>query len=244
MERDFAGHKCWLSIISTKRAHNVERMQEQVGPATWYVTFRDFHDYRKAGTARTVAIHPGVARARNEALKDAFYEDLTCVQLSDDLRSCWFVDSKGDAQKIPATEAIENLLDHLDVSQFFLAGFPPTANKFFASSKETYDTFIVGDFIAVKPNHLQFDEKLKLKEDYGYSAAHIQIFGGTLRLNWVLADFEHRNNAGGAVDLRTREIERESMKRLMDTYPGWFRLNKKRSGTEVIMRVPRQRLEL
>jgi hypothetical protein len=64
-------------------------------------------------------------------------------------------------------------------------------------------TFIVGDCIAVKPTPLRFDERLALKEDYGFTAAHIEEYGGALRLNWILASFRHRTNPGGAVAIRT-----------------------------------------
>jgi hypothetical protein len=239
MERSFGEERCWLAVISTGRPRNVERIQEQVGEATWYVQEGDAETY---DVRSLVVCDAGVSVARNQALEDAFARGLTCVQLSDDLRGFRVVNDFGEVREVTAEEALGLLLDYLAMFPYHLAGFPPTDNTLFSTKSKTITTttFIVGDCIAVKPTPLRFDEELKLKEDYGYTAAHIEEYGGALRLNWIVASFDHRSNPGGAVNIRTPELERGAVGRLMEQYAGWFRLNESKEGTEILLRVPKR----
>lgn len=88
------------------------------------------------------------------------------------------------------------------------------------------------------PCDLFFDEKLRLKEDYDYTAQHIKKFGGVVRANGILATFAHRKNKGGVVAIRTAEIEQESILRLMQKHPGFFKENPRRAN-EILMKVPK-----
>ena len=45
---------------------------------------------------------------------------------------------------------------------------------------------------------VRFNTRLKVKEDYDFTMAHISAFGGVVRANHLLVKARHRTNAGGA----------------------------------------------
>ena len=119
----------------------------------------------------------------------------------------------------------------------------------------TTEHFIVGDFILVDtaagdsaptpPTPLTsepvtatdaagFDERMKLKEDYDFTAQHLHVHGGVCRLNRLFVKAEHYVNSGGAVAVRNGKLEKQMIKHLRTKWPGVF-LDQRRKN-EVILK--------
>lgn len=235
----------WISVISKGRPENVERMSQLVGHATWYVPEDEAMDYIKAGAPSVWGmIEPGLCVARNAALEDAFTYDLACVQLSDDLRRLEHIAWTPEVGygKHPSTfgNHLRTMEDALITYSAKFAGVAPTNNDFYYNPRLhiSQDTFVVGDFIMVKPSAPRFDEELKMKEDYDFTLQHIRHYGTVARCNSLLATFAHRVNKGGVVDTRTEDTEMDAIKHLKGKWGPWIKLNPKRPN-EVLLRLPR-----
>lgn len=233
----------WIGIISHNRPNNVPEMERLVGPCTWYVGAGEAETYKAAGAGQIVE-SGALCRSRNAILDDAYDRNLTAIQISDDLKRLQLVAADGKPITVEFNFAMEALLNQLKLTPFFLAGVAPTANAFYFNPKEevSHKKFIVGDLIAVAPSSLRFDENMTLKEDYDYTAQHIQVHGGAVRCNFILATFQHRTNKGGACDVRSAALEQEN---ILYLYRKWnngsqiFRPNGRRPN-EILMRWPKK----
>jgi hypothetical protein len=241
MIRDLGGQRVWLTCISAHRPDNVPKMRELIGEATWYVPESDVPEYRAQG-ADAVPDGGSLVAARNKALTDAFNLNVTCIQMSDDLKNIkrWSGEEGVKPIEIPVLEALGDLIGRLHATDLRLGGVAPTNNGFFTSkSTGGSNLFILGDLIAVRPCGLRFDPNLRLKEDFDFTAAHYQTFGGALRCDDLLPTFAHYTNKGGAVAYRSDTVESETIAYLMRKWPGWIVPNPRRKN-EVLMRMPRR----
>ena len=229
MIRDFKDRKAYVGIISHKRSANVRKMLPLVGEATWYVGKGEGEAYRSAGASRVIE-SGGLCRSRNAILEDAFSKDLPAFELSDDLSKIQFARSKKSVSAMSFEMAARYMLRASASSGAKLAGVAPTSNAFYFNPKKPVHgaAFIVGDLILAMPSDLRFDEKLRLKEDYDYTLQHLTRFGKVARCGAILAHFAHRSNKGGAVDYRTSELEKETIRQLSEKWPGVIRLNPRR----------------
>lgn len=219
--------------ISHKRPSNVEKIHALCGPVTWVVGQGEANDYFAAG-AQKVIEGGGLCESRNAALEDAFRAGQICIQISDDLRRLWWILDKKNKCALPFAEAIKEMEKAVVDFRAKLIGVAPTANAYFFNKEHHFNQFIVGDMIAVAPCDLRFDTNLKLKEDYDFTAQHLQKFGLVVRLNRIAPEFLHRTNPGGAVDFRTAEREQHAIAYLKNKWPGWFRDNHRRPN-EILM---------
>lgn len=221
-----------LGIISAKRPDNVKKTIKFLGGLehTWYVAKGDAESYKNAGAINVIESGK-LCESRNTILDDAFKDNKTCVELSDDLVSLKFAYSKIETKNIDTIHPfIEYMLGHLDNSNLKLAGINPTANAFYFNPLMPIKTthFIIGDFIVIKPTTLRFDEEFKTKEDYDYTLQHIELYGGVIRCDELLCKFNHYTNKGGVVDIRTPQVEQESINRLKNKWGNIIKNNPKR----------------
>lgn len=224
------------AIISARRPGNVPRYAE-LRNAHWYVAAGEGDAYRQAG-ATSVTEAGGLVAARNAALADAFAANQPCIQLSDDLAGITMVTPHGYTKlEVPIAVAAAALLSAAKQTKSRLAGCSPTGNAFYTHPERAIQPnhFIVGDFIAVLPTPLRFDDGFDLKEDYDYTAQHLAAYGRVARCDFVLPRFAHRTNKGGAVAYRTGEREEAAIRRLNEKWPGVFTLSTTRPN-EVRMR--------
>ena len=104
------------------------------------------------------------------------------------------------------------------------------------------DKFIVGDFMVIRHGSApRFDERMRLKEDYDFTAQHLDAYGSVCRMNRLYVRARHYTNAGGAVDVRTAPLEQTTIAYLRDKwarrgYPSLFRTHTTRAN-EVVMRL-------
>ena len=135
-------------------------------------------------------------------------------------------------------ECVSVIEQALDNTRTKLGGGNVAANAFYFDPFKPIKLhhFILGDFSVIKPTDLRFDTRFKLKEDYDYTLQHIQKYGGVARCDSIIAKFKHRVNKGGAVDIRTPEIEQESIRLLRKKWGRNIVDNPKRPN-EVLLRV-------
>lgn len=234
------GVDVWLSVISARRPQNVVPMTEKIGRATWYISPDDFEMYLDVPTCITADL----PHARNAALNDAFVRQLPCIQISDDLKEL-FVLQEGmpgrwaHCDRVSFATFVGLLWDSIGrVPNAHLAGVNPAANPFHCDVSNPIKTehFCLGDFFLATPSTPRFAHALRLKEDYDFTAKHIQTYGAVARNGRAIAVFSHRENKGGAVDYRTSRREQQSIAYLQERWgTDVFKENIKRPN-EVLMR--------
>jgi hypothetical protein len=146
---------------------------------------------------------------------------------------------KASVSTVSPVGAAQIVAAFMTLKKAHLGGSYPCMNAGFAMNQApvTTDHFIVGDFIVVdtrKPNVPRFDEHFSLKEDYDYTAQHLDQYGAVARVNRLLVKAQHRDNPGGAVADRTSKGEQGAIRRLHEKWPGVFSTNHRRPN-EVIM---------
>lgn len=238
MIRDFARGQAVVSIISTNRPDNVQKMQKLIGEqVVWLTKETDRAAYLAAG-ATNVVTGGDLCESRNRGIDLAHDRGVTSIQLSDDLSRIDKSISKTMTMSVSFDDAVDMMLDTLQQTGLKLAGVSPTANAFYTDVQKPikYEHFIVGDFIAVAPGtDLRFDHRMKLKEDYDYTLQHLHRYGGVARIDVLLPKFAHRTNAGGAVDFRTAEREQEAIAFLLSKWGDEIRPNPRREN-EILMK--------
>lgn len=225
----------FLCIISHKRADNVQKMQEKVGPATWIVGEGEAEAYASAGAAAVVE-GGRLCPSRNKALELAFALNAPCLQLSDDLGLLYQATHgpKGPfrlKKKLSVQDYVAIIQKRIKkFPQIRLAGVNPTSNEL--NVKQEFKTlgFIIGDFLYCLPCELRFDEALTLKEDYDFTLQHLKKFGGVLRNDDLIPSFKHYENAGGAVDFRNGTREQQNILYLRKKWGNLIKPHPKRSN--------------
>ena len=97
--------------------------------------------------------------------------------------------------------------------------------------------FVIGDFMVIDPTSKpRFDEKMSLKEDYDFTAAHLKEYGVVARSNRVFCIAKHYTNEGGAVADRTSSREQYNIAVLRHKWPGVFHQHATRGRNEVTMK--------
>jgi len=215
-------------------------MEREIGSATWYV--RDDADEvaYQGEDPGGVVVAGGITAARNRALKDAWSRGLACVQVSDDLEMMGkFTDpTKGKPrwEYCQFHVAVLSVRGRMAIHHAMLGGAAPTPNPLNFRRDESTHNFIVGDFIVVEPCEVMFDETFRLKEDYDYTLQHLARYGKVLRADTIAPRFTHRTNAGGAVDYRTKEREREAILKLLRKWGNNVQRHPRKPETEIVLR--------
>ena len=77
---------------------------------------------------------------------------------------------------------------------------------------------ISGSFMGFLDNHLRFDERIPLKEDYDYSIQNTNEFRKLLRINHTYMVKKDHGNLGGCAEMRTVIKEMEQLKLLQNKW--------------------------
>jgi len=226
-----------LAIISTKRPGNVPFMQKLCEPFVpyWFVNDGEGEEYASAGAKTVFECGNNICEARNYALERAFAVDLPSIQISDDLRSIkrvkFDVSGKRVAEFSSVAETASELINQLKRFNAFFGGVAINNNPLnYTGTDISTDKLIVNDFICMTPSLYRFDEALALKEDYDMCVAQLLAGNKIIRLNNILCDFPHRQNAGGANTYRNDSTEAEATRRLMAKWPKYIVPHKTRLG--------------
>lgn len=243
MLRKLGEHTVWMTVISAGRPQQVKPMTDLIGPASWYVPDTDRQAYKDASLQAQDSIRfekgsdKAVVPVRNDALLDAWRNDVPCIQLDDDLmrvmkvnepmrRSEWWADSPH------VLAVIGDAVQRLASSPYKLAGGAPTNNAYFTRKRTTDKGFIKSGFWVVEPCGLMLDELLKTKFDYDYTLQHVFRFGGVTRCDDLIFDFNQFTMAGGHSVDRTKDDKSREYNAIRYLEGKW--------GTEIIRRNPRR----
>lgn len=253
-------------VVSARRASKAEgvcdiwMVQTQFLEAgitpTWYVDEASLADYKAIGLNAVVG--GKLTEARNKALRDAYKMGKACVQVSDDISAWEYRDGKlatdrsFDALNEAHAEARRIIVSPVAAARFILAKMRGadapqpklggvymlgSCSRTFGSDEFSRHNFILGDFFVADKSPVRFDEEMRLKEDYDFTAAHIKAHGSVMRCNRMTLNVKHYANSGGACSNRDSKglEERRNIDILFRKWPGCFILNWKREN-EVIMR--------
>lgn len=246
----------YFAVVSHERPAAVIKMAEKLGcEATWYVdTKEEGKEYRKAG-AKQVSVSGLVGPtaevlAKNQALVDAWKLGCACVICADDLRRFSIATERMvPLNVLSAAVLLRGVLDA--TKDAYLAGGSSNSNPYMTIGLRTSnklppnknpklvstDGFILGDFTVVKPCGVYFSENLHVKHDYDYTLKHLAAFGKVVRCNFLLQDFPHKSNKGGANHKRPSGDEHDAAI-LLEKWKGMVRTNTKRGGWghEIVIR--------
>eukprot|EP00441_Pelagodinium_beii_P018005 CAMPEP_0197655014 /NCGR_PEP_ID=MMETSP1338-20131121/39196_1 /TAXON_ID=43686 ORGANISM="Pelagodinium beii, Strain RCC1491" /NCGR_SAMPLE_ID=MMETSP1338 /ASSEMBLY_ACC=CAM_ASM_000754 /LENGTH=584 /DNA_ID=CAMNT_0043230575 /DNA_START=57 /DNA_END=1811 /DNA_ORIENTATION=+ len=256
-------------IISARRATSPEGVRDifmvqsqliETGiQPTWYVDEASLKDYRALGLNAVVG--GKLCPSRNKALKDARKLKKICVQLSDDISAWEYRDGKqaetrdDDAANAAHAASRRIIASPLAAASFIVAKMRAAEDpkpklggvymlgscaRAFAGPAFSRYNFILGDFFVVDHgSKVDFDEEMKLKEDYDFTCSHIKAHGSIMRCNRMTLNVKHYSNSGGAVTNRDSKgvEEKRNIAILNQKWPGVFRPNWKRKN-EVIMKWP------
>lgn len=254
-------------VVSARRATSLEgvrdiwMVQSQLVGAgvtpTWYVDEGSLQDYRVLGLNAVVG--GKLTPSRNKALHDARRKGKVCVQLSDDISAWEYREGKAatvrtdDALNAAHAKARRYIVSPVAAARFMLAKMRSADNpkpklggvymlgscaRTFYGDAFSRQHFILGDFFVVDVgSKVNFDEEMRLKEDYDFACSHIKAHGSVMRCNRMTLSVKHYDNGGGACTNRDKKGQEESrnVAILNRKWPGCFRANPKRKG-EVIMK--------
>lgn len=235
----------YFAVVSRGRAYNVSDIQKIVGwDKIWfYVPIEESEDYIKAGASVKGRLYKTLAEKRNIVLEDAKRNGQNCLMMDDDLRSIKFAESKTEEKPITFAEMLNYMLYYLFFDPKYLhlqvAGIPQIAKLFYFNPRHDFSTnlFVVSNIYIIKRTcDLFFDEKLQTKSDYDFSLQNISKYGGILRCNRILAEFQHWTNKGGLTGIRNQEIAKESVDYLKKKWGTAIRDNKKRPNEILLTR--------
>ena len=221
-----------ITCISHNRHENIQKFFDVVGTnkITFFVKDQsDVENYKLNGALNVIA-SGSLMDSRNAALDYCFKQGKICIELSDDLENIMLNDFTGKRTKqyVTVIEVLNDIMPQFINSEYYLAGFPPTNNPFFALKPTELNKFIVGDFLIIKPTELRFDINMRLKEDYDFCLQFMKEKGGCIRYGKYLMSFKHYSNKGGAVSYRTEQLEQQTIKYLINKWGECIKLNTKR----------------
>lgn len=221
-----------LAIISTGRPGNVQFIQKFCEPyhCHWYVNDGERCAYAESGAFSVKECGNNISAARNEALSDAWANDLVSCQLSDDIRHIKLIDRTKKQKFIDFQEAINTLLIAQAVTGCKIVGVAPTENPLNYTGDDVSINKLVGFslFVYKGPGEL-FDPATALKEDYDMNV-YMALNGGIARCNNLLCMFPHRGNAGGANAYRNDSTEAAANAAVMAKWPKYLIPHKTRPG--------------
>jgi hypothetical protein len=232
----------WVAVVSDGRPANVERMNELIGPATWYVPDDQLEDYKDAGAPAVVpdGRWPG---KRNKALEDAFSQRLECLQLDDDLKALTIaVPDNGRLmpREVGIATVVSILRSALRQTRFRLAGKSPTANPFYTRQEKPITTgFVIAQMMLVRDSSPRFDDALLIKHDYDFTLQHVKAYGGVARCDHVLCPFDYGKAAGGCQSFRDDKVEAHEVEYLVKKWGSRVVRPHPRRPGQVILKIPR-----
>ena len=229
-----------FAIISHLRPENVEKMEQTTGipeKLNWYVGKGEKKDYEHA---KGQVMEGGkLCESRNKALCISNNVKQHCLMLDDDLVKIHYFTNIGKTE-IKFNQMINEMGKILESSPLYLVGTATTINRYFYHPEKPLGLkhFIGGWCTMTKYEAIpRYDEKLKTKEDYDITLQHIKQYGGAIRINYLAPEFKHWNNKGGVVDIRTDEVEQDSITKLKKKWGDTIRPNTRRGPNEILLKI-------
>lgn len=137
------------------------------------------------------------------------------------------------------TKVFQECIDRAESIGAHFIGFATNDNPYFRYQKWYTHAFVMTKMCLIKKSTLRFDTAYRAKDDVEFTARNLQRFGKVLVNNFARAEAFHLQPGGiGNQKVRLAATIQEA-KRLTETYPQFFRINKARKpvGSEVILKV-------
>jgi len=238
-------------VISARRPMNVIAMSEHFPPnepVTWVVPAEEAESYEATGAKDILPVSdpaPGsgryaLSKARNAAITAACGAGELCIQTDDDLRRLKVLSKTGKCTVTNWPYVRDLLRQEARTSSARLIGVPPSSNTLNAKHTRSSFGFIIASLMATNTAEVLFDETLPLKEDYDFTCRHLERFGQVSRLNWLVPDYRHYTNRGGAVSFRNIENETETTRRLLKRWPQYLKPHRTREHELSFVTPPRR----
>lgn len=217
-----------VTVISSGRADKIPSTYDK----SWLfiVGKGEAAAYKKQGF-KNVVEGGSLIDSRNKALELGDQQNKITLQLSDDCGKCYLRE-----KELTINEVVNHIYNWFLYSTAELTGIGPVFNKFYQKNTIT-PGFIIGDFTMTKPHTgIRFDTNLRLKEDYDFSLQYLKKYGRNAKHNYIICDFKHYSNKGGAVAYRNSELEKETVDYLLKKWNGALALNPKRENEILLKR--------
>jgi hypothetical protein len=137
-------------------------------------------------------------------------------------------------------EICEEMIDIGEAKQAYLCGFATNDNPFFRCKKFKLYSYVIGKAMIRKTTRISFPIGWFCQEDYHDTAEHILQYGSVLVNNFVKPVATHYNIGGIGTYAKRVPYKLDLNKKLMQKYPGLFRVNEKvncPSGAEIIIKL-------
>ncbi|AOR28744.1 hypothetical protein FORMB_17050 [Formosa sp. Hel1_33_131] len=217
-----------ITVISSGRANKIPNSYNK--DWTFIVGTGEKEAYKKQGFINVIE-GGSLIDSRNKALQLGDEQNKITLQLSDDCGKCFIKSQEGNIHDV-----IDYIYKWFSTSELELTGIGPVFNKFYQKNTIT-SGFIIGDFTMTKPNTgIRYDNNLRLKEDYDFTLQYLKKYGRTAKHNYIICDFKHYSNKGGAVAYRNDELEKETVNYLLKKWNGALALNPKRENEILLKR--------
>ncbi len=224
----------WVSVISSGRPASVGPMTyllDGLPTPHWYVPADQAAAYAAYGATQVHGCRPGLPAARNAALEDAFAVTRPCLQVDDDLRQVRVLEHVADLKPKVATvaHAVDVMTEALAASNAFLAGCADADNTYFYRRGITRDGYVPPGLMLVAPSEPRFDPAIEVRVGYGFTAAHLALYGEALRLDRISPIFIHPRTGGLRAYSRPSMYD-DAVAALTRTWPGVFTEHPRRPG--------------
>ena len=217
-----------ITVISSGRADKIPNTYNK--DWVFIVGHNQKKEYESQGFTNVIE-GGSLIDSRNKALELGDQQNKITLQLSDDCGKC-FIGKK----ETEITNVIDSVYKWFKDSNISLTGIGPVFNKFYQKNTITAG-FIIGDFTMTKPNTgIRYDTNLRLKEDYDFSLQYLKKYQKNAKHNYIICDFKHYSNKGGAVEYRNDNLEKETVEYLLKKWNGALALNPKRENEILLKR--------
>ena len=130
----------------------------------------------------------------------------------------------------------EKMASEADSRGAKFVGVATNDNPFYKKTKWRDVGFVRTKISLVKKTHLRFDENLIAKDDYGFTAENLKVFGRVLINNFIYPLAKSYEEGGIGLKKYRQNASALDVLRLIKNYPGLFVVSNRknsRSGTEL-----------
>lgn len=230
-----------IAIPSKGRAGKTTTNKVLPNYGTFFVPESEAHQYK--GIVKNIVSIPnnvqGITPTRNWILKNT--DEKRVVFLDDDVRNAGYVKMLYEkCKQIKIYDEnfwVDEFLKYFDLCEQI--GYKIWGVKTEGATRSVYPfkpillkSYVTASCMGmINDGEYYFNEDFKVKEDYEICLRHIVDKGGILAIRYLHWENDHWEQDGGCKDYRTRDIERDAIKKLIKMYPGMIRSAKRKANT-------------
>jgi len=180
----------FISVQSASRPNHVELMRNALPDLelNWFIPNSQKNDYKNCNIYGVNGSMPMKVKQLNSALDIGFETHDYVITMDVDFVNSSVLDNK-KAKKINLKVVIEDLIEELSKSPYYLAGVSGTTNPFYSNDRIINKGMLTGRLLVHKKNELRYDETCTFLEDLDFVINHHITHNGIVRLNKYLIDY-------------------------------------------------------